>query len=122
MTIKQPWAWLIAQGIKDIENRSWMTNYRGQIAIHVGKSNDVLNDTEIMGWIKAQGVSLPLQKEMRSQQGNIIALVELVDIITDSSSVWAIDGQMHWQLENARQIDPIFVKGKLGLWNYTKEK
>ena len=75
-----------------------------------------------MDWIKAQGVLLPLQKEMRSQQGNIIALVELVDIITDSSSVWAIDGQMHWQLENARQIDPIFVKGKLGLWNYTKEK
>ncbi len=40
LSISQPWAWLIVNtntypGGKDIENRGWMTHYRGPIAIHV---------------------------------------------------------------------------------------
>ena len=31
LTIKQPWATLIAMGIKDIENRTWPTKFRGTI-------------------------------------------------------------------------------------------
>lgn len=38
ISIKQPWASLIAHGIKDIENRSWRTNYRGRVLIHAGAS------------------------------------------------------------------------------------
>ncbi|RZJ91586.1 MAG: ASCH domain-containing protein, partial [Chryseobacterium sp.] len=34
LSIKQPWASLIASGIKDIENRTWATKYRGRIYIH----------------------------------------------------------------------------------------
>jgi hypothetical protein len=34
LSIRQPWAWLIANGHKDIENRSWNTNYRGAFLIH----------------------------------------------------------------------------------------
>ena len=36
ITIKQPWASLIALGVKHIETRSWATKYRGPIAIHAG--------------------------------------------------------------------------------------
>ena len=123
MTVKQPWAWLIAQGIKKVENRSWKTNYRGTVAIHVGKSNDVLNNKDVIKWIEKEGIFLPSEKQMRSQQGKIIALVQLVGIVSDSSSPWAIDGQFHWQLENVCQIDPsIPAKGKLGLWNFPIDK
>ena len=38
ISIKQPWASLIAHGIKDIENRSCRTNYRGRVLIHAGVS------------------------------------------------------------------------------------
>ena len=38
ISIKQPWASLIAHGIKDIENRTWRTNYRGRVLIHAGAS------------------------------------------------------------------------------------
>lgn len=31
LTIKQPWASLIVHGIKDIENRTWRTDYRGPV-------------------------------------------------------------------------------------------
>jgi hypothetical protein len=33
ITVRQPWAWLIFHG-KDVENRSWVTPYRGPCAIH----------------------------------------------------------------------------------------
>ena len=36
LSINQPFGWAIAEGFKDIENRSWATNYRGEFYIHVG--------------------------------------------------------------------------------------
>ena len=40
ITIKQPFASLIAEGIKEYEFRTWKTKYRGEILIHAGKSID----------------------------------------------------------------------------------
>lgn len=37
LSIRQPWAWLIVNGFKDIENRSWDTKYRGLVLIHASK-------------------------------------------------------------------------------------
>ena len=34
MTLHQPWASLVALGVKTIETRGWSTNYRGPLAIH----------------------------------------------------------------------------------------
>ena len=38
ITVYQPWADLIVRGIKDIENRSWPTRFRGRILIHAGSN------------------------------------------------------------------------------------
>ena len=41
LSIRNPWAYLIAYGVKDVENRSWKTDYRGELLIHAsGKSDD----------------------------------------------------------------------------------
>ena len=37
LSIRQPWSWLIAAGYKDIENRTWHTNYRGKFYVHAAK-------------------------------------------------------------------------------------
>ncbi|WP_229215634.1 ASCH domain-containing protein [Duganella sp. CY15W] len=37
LSIRQPWAWLIVNGYKDIENRSWSTNVRGKVLVHASK-------------------------------------------------------------------------------------
>jgi hypothetical protein len=50
LTIRQPWATLIALGVKMIETRSWRTNYRGPIAIHAGKVLTYLEDDQIGEW------------------------------------------------------------------------
>src|SRR3990167_7580632 len=44
LSIKQPWAWLVAVGYKDIENRSWATSYRGRFQIHAGQRWDIRPD------------------------------------------------------------------------------
>ena len=34
LSIRQPWAWMIVHGGKNIENRSWNTKFRGRFLIH----------------------------------------------------------------------------------------
>jgi hypothetical protein len=40
ITVRQPWADLLAMKIKKVEFRSWRTNHRGQVAIHAGLTVD----------------------------------------------------------------------------------
>ena len=37
LSIRQPWAWLIVHGRKDIENRSWRTKFRGRFLVHAAQ-------------------------------------------------------------------------------------
>lgn len=48
LTISQPFASLIADGHKWIENRCWETRYRGPLAIHAGKGTQYLDRHELM--------------------------------------------------------------------------
>lgn len=47
LTISQPFASLIADGEKWIENRRWYTPYRGPLAIHAGKGTQYLTAREL---------------------------------------------------------------------------
>ena len=40
LSIRQPWAFLIADGLKKVENRTWATAFRGVILIHAAKEHD----------------------------------------------------------------------------------
>ena len=40
LSIQQPWAWLIVNGFKDVENRDWPTKIRGIVGVHAGKKID----------------------------------------------------------------------------------
>ena len=42
ITLHQPWASLVALGVKTIETRSWPTKYRGPLAIHAGKGRPLM--------------------------------------------------------------------------------
>jgi len=122
LTIKQPWAWLIAEGIKDIENRTWKHNYRGPIAIHAGKSNSDLKWSiikEVDALLMGSGVALPSIASLKEEQGEIIAIANLTAIFSKvEDNPWAIPGQYHWQLKDAKRIAPIKAKGTLGLWDF----
>jgi hypothetical protein len=40
LSVRQPWAWAIVSGYKDVENRSWPTNYRGTYLSTAGRRLD----------------------------------------------------------------------------------
>ena len=118
LSVKAPWAWLICAGYKDIENRTWKTNYRGRILIHV-PANSHKNWSHIYP-PQAMDIKLP----NRSAMSAIIGEVEIIDCIKNARSIWAQAGCWHWIMGNPILYDtPILgVKGRLGLWDYENKK
>ena len=128
ITIKQPWASLIAEGLKKYEFRTWNTKYRGDILIHAGKSID------------KKAVERFKEYNLEYPTGCIIAKATLTDSIyvdddfvkevgpTNPNVYKGIIERENWEgygfkLENVKKIDPIYINGKLSLWDYDyKEK
>ena len=120
LSIRQPWAWLIVKGFKDIENRQWPTKFRGRIYVHTGKTMDVnvpgMSVTE--DWIldrlnNHQRFQYHLQPKVR---GAIIGEVDIVDCVTTSDSCW-FEGKYGFVLANPVAYEkPLPCKGMLGLF------
>lgn len=122
LTIKNPWAGLIALGIKDIENRTWPTQYRGKIYIHTSKVPDRRaaltknQELEVLAAHRKKTFSLEFP------DSQIIGEVEIVDCIRNSKSVWAEPGAWHWVLARPILYDkPAPCKGALSFWTPTIE-
>ncbi len=126
ITIKQPWATLIAEGYKEYEFRTWKTKYRGEILIHAGKGID----KKAIERFKHLGLEYPV--------GQIIAKATITDCIyvdeefaqkmykKDSNVYKGLINKVDWngygfKLENVKKINPIAVNGKLSLWDYEYE-
>ena len=122
ITIKQPWARLIATGLKDIENRSWKTNYRGRVLIHAAASPvkeglAALNNKQLFELMKRENWETEFEN---LPNGAIVGSVEIVDCVQNHPSKWAQEGFWHWVLANPVLFpEPITgVKGKLSFWEY----
>jgi hypothetical protein len=115
LTVQQPWAWAIAHGGKDVENRTWSTSHRGPLAIHAGKSYDRATDGLVAGL--AGVAALPTLSTVR---GAIVAVAHLAGVHIYGHcqcSPWAAWGQYHWVFADVQPLaEPIPHKGALGLW------
>lgn len=121
LTIKEPWATLIIDGYKMYEFRSWKTNYRGKVLIHSGLSieNDMLSRFKDYNIHCSRGAIIG---EAMLTDGVLVdeqfykQLLEIDPVIYEKSNHSMKYG---FKLENVKKYDnPIYVKGKLGLWNY----
>ncbi len=74
LSIKEPFASLICEGIKHIETRSWKTNYRGEIYIHASLAKVPKNDERINRLIK-------MLNDKELNMGKIICKCKLVDCV-----------------------------------------
>ncbi|TDO68842.1 ASCH domain-containing protein [Flavobacterium chryseum] len=92
LSIKQPYASLIANGIKNIENRTWRTNFRGRIYIHASaKIVDVEFSTGQTADLYLNNIWYPgvgFSKEMKVVSA-IIGEVDIIDCVVNHSSIWA---------------------------------
>lgn len=132
LTLWEPWATLMAWGLKTIETRSWSTNHYGLLAIHAAK-----------GWNSEQArfmatvvPTLPAHphgvlRESSLSKGCIVAIVELVSCghiydgyekrlapveakLGDYSA-----GRYAWYTNFVYKLEtPIPVSGSQGLWDW----
>jgi hypothetical protein len=108
ISIRQPWAWLIVNGYKPIENRSRRTHLRGTILVHAGANRSEFVD--LCNYVrKRHGVVVPEDVEF----GGVIGAVDLVDCMERSKSPWHTRGYWGWVLENPRRLRFRPCKGAL---------
>ncbi len=111
LSIQQPWAWLIAQGHKDIENRTWPTVYRGPVLIHAGKRLDP--QTEQIRWVVQRqfGILIPAALDL----GGIVGIASVEDCVQQSASPW-FSGPYGFVLKDARPLPFTPCRGLLGFY------
>lgn len=115
LSVMQPWAWLMANDYKDIENRGWKTSYRGYILIHAGQRFD----REGYDWVKAQFPEIPLPAPEALERGGIVGKVALVDCLgTDVMvlSPWYQGAKYAWKVLGGQPLPFQPCKGKLSLF------
>ncbi len=123
LTLKNPWAHLIAHYGKTIENRNWMPpESLTRVLIHAGKSWD----DGATGIMRALGDPDPIEPSA------IVAVADLAHACDSSRHAdvlrcgcdprWAQPGQCHWVLANVRALaEPVPCSGRQGLWRPTPD-
>lgn len=127
LTIHQPYAALIAAGLKTIEVRTRPTKYRGLVLIHAGIGNKdmrqyVAGNNDIS---EALAVAANSRAETIAIRGAAIAVAEIVDCVPFEAkhqrdalvSLAAAPNCYAWHLSNVRLIKPVEYRGQLGLYN-----
>lgn len=115
LSIRQPWAWLIVNGGKDLENRDWDTEFRGRVLVHVSKSGSKKDYAEAVEFARELGAPEPPAQE-DIERGGIIGSIEIVDVVTSSDSPWFF-GPFGFVLRDFRPMDFMPYKGALGLFD-----
>lgn len=120
LTLKQPWATLIAKGLKEYEFRSWKTSYRGPLLIHagIGMDKEALKRFQSLGF--------------HYEKSEIVCLVELLDCIQvddtfreerqkENALVYHRMDKYAWKIKVMKVLSIPNIKGKLSLWEYDGE-
>ncbi|MGB3405983.1 MAG: hypothetical protein WBA67_00675 [Jannaschia sp.] len=121
LSVRQPWAWAIIHGGKDIENRSEysvrvgeMTT--GRIAIHAA-TGMTRKEYDWAVWRMAQdGVTVPPPDSL--VRSAIVGAVTVTDFIRASDSPW-FGGPVGLLLRDPLACDPIAAKGARGYFAWT---
>lgn len=118
ITIKQPWATLIARGYKQYEFRTWQTKYRGPLLIHAGKGVD----KEALKRFEDLHLDYPKSRIIaKTNLDDCILIDEQFNKQLKNNKVYGSDdkvGIYAWKLSKVEIIDnDEYLKGQLGLWN-----
>ena len=124
LTLKQPWASLVANGYKVYEFRTWKTKYRGELLIHAGCGVD----KEWLDKVKDYGIEFPKKKILCK-----VVLEDCIEIDDEfNKMVKKLDPNVYshksrdgyaWKLGEVTKLDiKEEINGQLGLWNYDVDK
>lgn len=119
LSIRQPWAWLILNAGKDIENRDWRTNFRGRVLIHASKSCTKAEYEDAIEFMEVRkldhlGIAFPSIDQL--DRGGIVGSVEIIGCTDNSESPWFV-GEHGFILRNPKPLRFVPYKGRLGFFN-----
>lgn len=117
LSIRQPWAWLILNAGKDIENRTWSTRFRGEFLIHAAKGCTRKEyRAAIEDWVYLFDVPDCRVPAFDSLQfGGIIGVAKLADCVQESDSEWFF-GPFGFVLRDVKPLPFTPCKGALGFF------
>lgn len=96
LSLKQPWAGMIARGQKTIETRTWSTSYRGPLAIHASQPDGCIVATAFLTDCRPMVFSDILAARLHAFE----------------------EGRFAWDLSGIRAVSPgIPMRGRLRLWD-----
>lgn len=131
LSIQQPWAWAILHAGKDIENRTWPTDYRGPLLIHASKRYDHNAANFIiprLDWgMRAHLPDGGIPGPKLLPCGGIMGMVQIVGCAgvsrksyTPHSSPW-FEGPYGFVLRYPQELPFLPWPGKLGLFDFPDE-
>lgn len=113
LSIKQPWAWLIANGYKPVENRDWYSKYRGPLLIHASKEVDKAGYAFVANEFPELFDKLPAPSSI--ERGGIVGVAMMTDCVTKHISLWFF-GKYGFVLDEATPLPFKPMKGQLGIF------
>lgn len=125
ITIQEPWASLIAANIKTIETRSWPCYEYGDLYIHAGLSK--IKPAEVRRREMQKLIPTALHYGeifIKTTLSECVVITEEYARQIEESDPLCYScgnftpGRYAWVLSNIETIEPIKVRGKLGIWYY----
>lgn len=104
LSIRQPWAELIARGKKKIEYRTWKVDFRGDLLV-------VASATRNDGDCVDEGFD-----PNTLTYGKAVCVVDLVDVTEGE------DGLYEWHVRRPRRVAPVPIKGYAAIYNVPDSK
>jgi len=131
LSLLQPWAFLMANGHKNIENRSWFTNFRGPVLIHASKGWDKENfptapiDKNGKQFFVPRRKDLPWPESMPEfvqdfERGGIVGIMTITDCVYESDSPWFF-GRYGFTVKDARPLPFVPCKGMYNFWKVPED-
>lgn len=127
LSLTQPWAWLVVNGGKNIENRRWNTNLRGEFLIHASKKmteRDYFAAALALDQLSGAQVSVAQMPPFHELKlGGIVGLANLVHVFEpdENRRPWSADGQYGFVLEDVSATPFIPCRGMLNFWEVPVE-
>lgn len=125
LSIRQPWAWLIVNGYKDIENRSWPTRLRGEVLVHASKGMTREEYEDVAGMLEPGGIfanerlsklGIKLPTFEALERGGIVGKTTIVGCANQSQSPWFF-GPTGFVLTDSTPLPFVPFKGALGFFD-----
>jgi hypothetical protein len=111
ITVRQPWAWAIVMGYKDVENRRRPTDKRGPLLIHAAQ----LMDPKGFQFLWELGLHTKLPRDL--PQGALVGEVRLVDCRYGYKSDWSVPGNWQWIFASPKEFkSPLWCQGAQGFF------